>query len=126
MPQEQFRNSRLDQLMREALNSGNDLRIPEGLAEKTIQRLEKRTLLRELILELLVKAGIIISCLFVLVVVFVWINGQGVLGGFYEKFLNNRHLIASILILASITILIDQVLLRFLNTLKKDPDWKYE
>ena len=55
---QQKKNSELDRLMRDALTSNEDLIVPFSLSDHTIQKLEKKALLRELVFELLFKIGI--------------------------------------------------------------------
>jgi hypothetical protein len=120
MTPEQIKNSELDKLIHNMLTSNDDLIIPPGLSDKTIRKLEKKVLLRELILELSFKIGLVLGSLSILAGVFIWTNGSGVLTGLFTHFINNWQIITSLLLLVFITILIDQVGLRFYNALKKE------
>ncbi len=120
MTQEQINSNELDRQIRNALASSNALVVPPGLSEKTIQKLEKKVLLRELILELLFKVGLVLGSLAILAGVLVWINGRGFLTGLYTQFFMNSQLIISLLLLVFITALIDQVGLRFYSSFKKE------
>jgi hypothetical protein len=117
-------NSELDGLIRNALTSNDNLIVPSGLSDKIIQKLEKKVLLRELVLELLFKVGLASGSLAILAGVFVWANGTGVLTSFFARFVNNWQIIASLLFLAFITILIDQVGLRYYNAFNKEAGLK--
>jgi len=119
MTLEPIKNNELDKLIRDALASDNDLIIPPGLPDKTIKKLEKKVLLRELILELFFKVGLVLGSLFLLAGVFVWINGRGVLTGLYTHFVTNWQIITSLFLLVVITILIDQVGLKFFTAINK-------
>ncbi|MCK5137886.1 MAG: hypothetical protein KAR19_19020 [Bacteroidales bacterium] len=119
MAQQQIENGELDRLIHNVLTSNDDLMIPHGLSEKTILKLEKKVLLRELILELSFKVGLVLGSLSLLAGVFVWINGSGVLTSSYTYFVNNWQEITSLLFLALIIILIDQIGLRFYNAINK-------
>jgi hypothetical protein len=124
MMQEQIRNSELDSLIKSVLKSDEGLIIPSGLSERTFRRLEKRILLRELMLELVFKIGLVSGSLAILAGVFVWINGIGVLTGLYAQFLDNWQIVTSLLLLVFVTILIDQVGLRFYSIFKKEVSLK--
>lgn len=115
----QTENSELDALIRNALISNNDLTIPEGLAEKTLRKLEKKIILRELILELSLKTGLVLGSLVVLLAVFLLLKGKGVIDMLYGHFVNNWQIILSFLFLVFFTILVDQVGIKFFNTLNK-------
>jgi hypothetical protein len=120
MTQEEVKYKELDSLMHNALVSNDELIIPPGLSDRTIQRLEKKVLFREILLELFLKLGLVTGSLIILVGVFIWINGSDVLFGLINRFMNNWQLISSLLILISITILIDQVGLKFHDALHKE------
>jgi len=124
MEKEQLNNSELDKFMVNALIGNKDLSVPASLIDKTIRKLEKRILLRELILELLIKLGIVLVSLAILTIVFVWFNGSEVISNLYTHFINNWQIFTSILLLVFITILIDQVGLRFYNSMNNELNWK--
>ncbi|MBA7533570.1 hypothetical protein ES705_25811 [subsurface metagenome] len=124
MSQEQIIHKELGKLIHDALITSDELNIPSGLTDKTIRKLEKKFLLRELVLELSFKVGLILGSLAVLTGVFVWIYGSAVLTRMYTFFVNNWQIITSLLLLIFITILIDQIGLRFYNTFKKEVSWK--
>lgn len=113
MVPDQLNNSELDSLVRNVLTVDDKFAIPSGLVEKTIRKLERRILLRELILEFSLKAGLVIGSLAILTGVFVLINGKSILEILYTRFSDNRQIIAPFLFVILITILIDQVGLRF-------------
>jgi hypothetical protein len=114
----QSENNELDRIIHNALASDDELGIPNGLSERTILKLEKRMLLKELTLELSLKIGLVLGSLCLLVGVFAWLNGSGVIIRSYTYFVNNWQLITSLLLLVFITILIDQIVLRFYNAIK--------
>jgi magnesium-transporting ATPase (P-type) len=116
---EQSKNSELDKLMHHALKSNDDLEIYPGLTERIIRKLEKKILLRELLLELSFKIGLVLVSLAVLAGILVWANGSSLLTGLYNQFINNWHLIASLLFIIFITLLIDQVGLKFYQYSRK-------
>ena len=118
MTPERITDKELDMLMCSSLISNEELIIPHGLANKTIQKLEKKSLLRELILELFVKVVMVLASLLVLAGVLVWFNGSGGLSKWYTYFFNNWHIISSLLFLVFITILIDQVGLKYYTAYK--------
>ena len=124
MAQEHIKNNELDRLMRNALASNNDLMIPQGLSEKIIQQLKKRVLLRELIHELSYKVGLVLGSLVVLTGVFIWINGSNMLTYLYSLLVNNWQPITSLLLLVFITLLIDQVGLKFYTIIKNEVSLK--
>lgn len=120
MTPEQLKNSELDRLINNALRSDDKMIIPQGIAEKAIRRHKKKVLLWELVSELSWKVGLVTGSLVLLAGVFVWINGKGILDNLYSHFVNNRHVIVSLLILVFVTILIDQIALKFYNAIKKE------
>ena len=124
MTPEQLKNSELDNLVRNVLLSDDDLMIPSGLADKTFRKLEKRILLRELVLELSIKTGIVLGSLAILTGVFVWFKGLAVLTGLYTLFISNWQTILSLLLLVLVIALIDQVGLKFYTLYKKEVSLK--
>ena len=115
MAPDQVNNSELDSMVRHVLTLDDTFSMPSGLAEKTIRRLERRVLLRELILELSLKAALVIGSLAIFTGIFVLINGKSVIETLFARFSDNRQIIAPFLVVALITILIDQLGLRFYN-----------
>ncbi len=124
MTPEQLKNSELDNLVRNVLLSDDDLMIPSGLADKAFRKLEKKIILRNLILELSVKIGIVLGSLAILTGVFAWFKGPAVLTAFYTYFISNWQTIVSLLLLIFITVLIDQVGLKFFAEFKKEVSLK--
>ena len=124
MTPEQLKNSELDNLVRNVLLSDDDLMIPSGLADKTFRKLEKRILLRELVLELSIKTGIVLGSLAILTGVFVWFKGLAVLTGLYTLFISNWQTILSLLLLVLVIALIDQVGLKYYTLSKKEVSLK--
>jgi len=122
--QEPIKNNELDKLIRDVLASDNDLIIPPGLPDKTIRKLEKKVLLRELILELFFKVGLALGSLVILAGILIWINGRGLLTGLYTHLMANWQIITSLLLLVLITILIDQVGLKFFTAINKGANLK--
>jgi hypothetical protein len=112
---DQLNNSELDSLVRHVLTVDDKFALPSGLSEKTIRKLERRMLLRELLIEFSLKAGLVIGSLAILAGVFVLINGRSVIETLYARFSDNRQIIAPLFFVALITILVDQVGLRFYN-----------
>ncbi len=124
MTPEQLKNRELDNLVRNVLLSDDDLMIPSGLADSVFHKLEKRMLLRELVLELSVKIGIALGSLAILTGVFVWFKGLAVLTGLYTQFINNWQTILSLLLLVFVIALIDQVGIKFYTLYKKEVSLK--
>ena len=116
---EQSEDRNMDAIFRKALQNNNDLIIPNGLAEKTIRKLEKRILLRELIFELLLKTGLVIGSLILLTVVFVLLKGRGVLDWLSNRIVDQWQIFASFLVLVFFTILIDQIGIKFYGTINR-------
>lgn len=119
MTHEQVDNKEIDNIIRNALSSDNALEIPVGLTEKAVRQIEKRVVLRELIIELLIKVGLVVGSLTILAGVFLWRNNDLFLN-LPSLLLNNFQLIASVLLLVFITICIDQIGMRFYHNLKGD------
>ncbi len=124
MTPEQLKNRELDNLVRNVLLSDDDLMIPSGLADSVFHKLEKRMLLRELVLELSVKIGIALGSLAILTGVFVWFKGLAVLTGLYTQFISNWQTILSLLLLVLVIALIDQVGIKFYTLYKKEVSLK--
>jgi hypothetical protein len=120
MIKEQINSNELDRLLNNALTSNADLTVPSGITSRTIRRIEKMLLFRELVFELVFKVGLIVGSLAILTGVFVIIYGYDVLNGLYGQFLDNWQLITSLLLLIFIVTLIDQVGLRFYIRLKNE------
>ena len=109
----------MDAIFRKALQNNNDLIIPDVLAEKTIRKIEKRILLRELIFELLLKTGLVIGSLILLTVVFLLLKGKGVLDWLSNRIFDHWQIIVSLLVLVFFTILIDQIGIKFYGTINR-------
>ncbi len=106
-------NNEMDQLIREALESDASLRISAPFAEMAIQRLEKRALLRRLLLELFSKIGLVLITLIILLGVLAFVNGPAILTSIVDQILAYKGLLSAALIVIVATILIDQVVLKF-------------
>lgn len=124
MTPEQLKNRELDNLVRNVLLSDDNLMIPSGLADSVFRKLEKRMLLRELVLELSIKIGIVLGSLAILTGVFVWFKGPAVITSLYTQFINNWQTILSLLLLVLVIALIDQVGLKFYTLYKKEVSLK--
>jgi len=109
----------MDVIFRKALQNNNDLIIPDGLAEKTIRKLEKKILLRELITELLLKTGLVVGSLILLIDVFLLLKGKGVLDWLSDRIVDHWQIIVSLLVLIVFTILIDQIGIKFYGTINR-------
>lgn len=120
MEKELLKNDEFDKLIHSALSSSSELKIPPGLSETTIQRLEKKLLLRELILELIFKSGLVLLSLTILASVFVWIYGNSLLTNLYSKFISDWQIIISLFLMVFVTVLIDQIVLKYYNTIRKE------
>lgn len=116
---EQSEDRDMDAIFRKALQNNNDLIIPDRLAEKTIRKLEKRILLRELVFELLLKTGLVIGSLILLTVVFLLLKGRGVLDWLSNRIVDHWQIITSLLVLIFFTILIDQIGIKFYGTINR-------
>jgi hypothetical protein len=121
---EHIKNNELDRLVNHALASDPNLSVPYGLTEKTIRILEKKLLLHQLVTELFVKGGLVLGSLIVLAGVFFWINGNRMLILLSSFLTGHWQMIASILLLVLITILIDQIGLRFYFSSRKEAGLK--
>ena len=117
---EQIENSELDRIVSNILKSNDKLIIPAGLPEKVIRKLEKKVTLRNLVVELTFKVGLVFISIAILTGVFLWIKGSGVLTGLYIHFNDNWQIITLLLFVGFLTILFDQIGLRFLDTCKKE------
>jgi len=120
MSPKQINSGELDRLMRNVLASDVDLVVPSCLSERVIQKLERKALLRELVLELLLKGGLVLGSLAILAGVLMLVNGTGLLTRLFTRFADNWQIIASLLFLALVTILIDQIGLRFYHAFNRE------
>ena len=118
---EQSEDRDINAIFRKALQKNNDLIIPDGLTEKTIRKLEKRILLRELIDELLLKTALVAGSLILLIGVFILLKGRGVLDWLNNRIFDHWQMIASLLVLVFFTILIDQIGIKFYGTINRKP-----
>lgn len=113
MIEDNLNNKKIDELMRSALASNNNFIIPPEVSARAIHLIEKKTLLRELLLELMYKIMLVILSLGVLTAVLVFSNGVQFIADLIAIYTNNRQLFLSVLTLVFITIIIDQIALRF-------------
>jgi hypothetical protein len=113
------KNRELDQLLKNALASSLELEFPTDLRDKTIRRLQKRAILRELLLELSYKAGLVIGSLGILAGVLIWTNGYDILVRFFSHLSEVMIIIIPLLFVAIFTVLIDQIVIRFYDQYKK-------
>lgn len=119
MTPEQIKNRELDKLVFNILKSNDKMIIPTGLSEKTIRKLEKIVILRNLMLELVLKFLLVSGSIFILTGVFIWINGSNFLTVLYSHFAANWQIISLLLFVGIVTILIDQIGLRFYEAFRK-------
>jgi hypothetical protein len=113
------KNRELDQLLKNALASSLELEFPSGLQDKTIRRLQKRAILRELLLELSYKAGLVFGSLSILAGVLIWTNGYDILVRFFNHLSEVMIIMVPLLFVAIFTVLIDQIVIRFYDQYKK-------
>ncbi len=110
---EYMKNGGVEKLIQEALHSSDELKIRKGLTERTIRQIEKRMLLKELLVELLYKTGLVLLSLAALGGILIWAGGSELFSNWYTQLLNNMQVVIAVLILVIFTILIDQVGLRY-------------
>ena len=120
MKPDQLKDSEIDGLLSKALQSDSDLAILPGLSDKIIRKLERRIIIHDLLLELFSKIGIAVVSVALLTGIFVWIKGSGLLTELYGSFINHWQIILSALLILFITLLIDQVGLRFYAIFKRE------
>lgn len=120
MTPEKITNNELEGWIHSALASNPELTVPKNLTERVVQKLVKRKILSDLILELVFKGLLVLGSLAVMAGVFIWINGSNTLSPLYSYFIRNQYIIISIFLLILITILIDQIGLRFYTTFKRE------
>lgn len=116
---EQYEDRDVDAIFREALQNNNDLIIPDGLAEKIVRKLEKKILLRELIIDLLLKTGLVVGSLILLTLVFLLLKGRAVLNWLINRTVDNWQIIVPLLVIVFFTIIIDQVGIKFFGTINR-------
>lgn len=119
---DKIKNNELDRLLRDVLESHDDLMIPSGLGEKTIRKLKKKAILRELLLELSYKTGLVLGSLGILAGVLLLTGAQGVLLALYRYLSGTWVLVLPLLFVAMITIFIDQIGLRFYEQFRQTSD----
>lgn len=116
---EYMKNGEFEKLIQEALHSSDELKIRTELTERTIRKIEKRMLLKELLVELLYKTGLVLFSLAALCGVLIWAGGSELFSNWYTQLLNNLQVVIAVLILVIFTITIDQVGLRYYELTKK-------
>lgn len=114
-----MKNGEFEKLIQEALHSSDELKIRTELTERTIRKIEKRMLLKELLVELLYKTGLVLFSLAALCGVLIWAGGSELFSNWYTQLLNNLQVVIAVLILVIFTITIDQVGLRYYELTKK-------
>jgi hypothetical protein len=119
MKPEKIEKSELDWLISNALISDNEMIIPAGLGETTIHRLRKKAVFRQLVIELLLKIALVVFSLTILTGVFIWIKGSSVFINLHTLAVNNWQIITSLLSIAFIIVLIDQICLRYYHAIHK-------
>jgi hypothetical protein len=119
MTPERIKSSELDRIMHDALASREEFTIPYGLTDNTIRRLEKKAIFRELLVELAIKTGLVLSSLVILAGVFLWTNGSSFLLNLWLHLSHYGIFLIPLLLSAGFILLIDQVGLRLYDQLKK-------
>ena len=111
----EIKNKELDGLIHGALSSCDDLIVPEHIVNNTLVRLEKRMLLRQLILELSLKVGLVFGSLAVLSTVFLLAKNTDFIKRVYALILSNKEYAIGLMAIVMVIVLIDQVVLRYYN-----------
>jgi len=115
MEKNQFQNGEIDQLVKVALESTDELSVPYQLADATIARLRKKILLKEMVTELAFKICIGLGSLGILAGAFILTGGQE----FMEKILDflriNKPVVLLFLTTSVVIIILDQILIRYIN-----------
>lgn len=119
MKPDQLKDSELDSILRNVLISDDKMTVPSDLTDTTIQRIEKKVLVRNLVMELFLKIALGIISLAVLTGVFAFIKGSGIITSLYLHFIDHWQLISSLILLSFVTIFTDQVGIKFYHSFKK-------
>ncbi len=106
-------NNEMDQMIRRALATDETLQVPDVFAEMAIRRLGKRALLRRLFLELFSKIGLVLLSLTILLGVLAFVNGLELFNTLGEQFLSHKEILISVMIIGLVTLLIDQVVIKY-------------
>lgn len=120
MEREEIQNDELDRLLDHVLTSDDTLKVPLGLSDKILIKIEKRLLMKELILELFLKLGIVLGSLALLAGIFIGLKGTAVFTPLRSLLMNNWQLVTSTLLIVFITVLIDQIGLKFFAGNKRE------
>lgn len=108
-----MKNAEIEKIMKVALLNDGDFDVPTGLAERAIRKIEKRILLKESLLELCMKGGLIMGSLLIITAILVFFNGQDVLTTIFDYLVQHWQTVTSIIIVVIFTILVDQVVIKY-------------
>jgi len=115
MKKDEIQNKDIDQLLKSALESADDLMVSHQLAEITFRKLRKKILLKGLFLELALKAGICFGSLAILAVAFVLTDGQAFMRKIFDFARINMPIVLVFLITSLAIIILDQIIIRYFN-----------
>jgi hypothetical protein len=115
-----IKNSEIDRLMRQALESSDEFVVPGHVIDLTMRKLEKRMLLRQLLMELFIKIGLGLGSLGVLACVLALSIGLDMMKRLYAIVQANMQLVVILLTATLLILIIDQIALRFYIPQKPD------
>jgi hypothetical protein len=118
MKQSGLLNSDIDRFVKNALESEDDLNVPDYLVDLTIKKLESRILLKQLVIELSLKAGLVIGSIGVVSGVLLWSGGIKILKSISDVFLANSQLSLVLILAATAIIITDQIIFRYYSIQK--------
>jgi hypothetical protein len=108
-------NAELDHMISRALGASETLIVEDSLVEKTIRKIEKRALLRELLFELSFKIMVALGSIGILSGVMIWFNGLEMINRIFNVIGTYRHLVIMLFSSAFAIIFIDQVILKYFH-----------
>jgi hypothetical protein len=118
MRTEPYSNAEMNALIRDALGSNPEFIIPSKLTEKTIRRIEKRQMLREVVFELAAKIGIVTGSLAILTGV-LYLTGQNQIVKEIIAFaVQYKQLIVVLLSSVLAIIFLDELVFKYITRLK--------
>jgi hypothetical protein len=120
MRTELYSNTEMNALIRDALGSNPDFKIPSCLVEATIRKIERRQMLRELVIELAAKIGIVAGSLGILMGVLYWTGQTRLVKQLISFSIENRQLIVVALASVFVIVLIDQLVLKYFSRIKNN------
>jgi len=115
MKTEKLNTEDIDNRLKQALESSDDFKMPGNLPELIFRKMEKRILLKQLLLEFFIKSVIALGSAGIFAGAFAWMGEKDFLEKYYLFAKSYGEPLLLLSLVSIIILLFDQIVLRYLS-----------